>query len=82
LIKDEKFKIIQFIRELIIIIDKELDNFPKKDIELKNRIRNLSFDILELAYEANSVSNLEKRKEFVQMSICQCHVNVNSDGVF
>lgn len=67
MIKDEKFKIIQFIRELIIIIDKELDNFPKKDIELKKRIRNLSFDILELTYEANSIYNLEKRKEFVQM---------------
>ena len=57
----------QIIRELIIIVDKELDNFPPKDIELKNRIRNLSFDILELTYEANSVSNLEKRKEFVQI---------------
>ena len=38
-IKEEKFKVIQFIRELIIYIDKNLDNFPKKDIELKNRIR-------------------------------------------
>ena len=36
--KEEKFRIIQFIRELIINIDKNLDNFPKKDIELKNRI--------------------------------------------
>ena len=32
----EKFKVIQFIRELLITIDKEMDNFPKKDIELKN----------------------------------------------
>ncbi len=37
--KTEKFKVIQFIRELLIIIDKNMDNFPKKDIELKNRIR-------------------------------------------
>ena len=34
--REEKFKIINFIRELIINIDKNLDNFPKKDIELKN----------------------------------------------
>ncbi|MBP3830895.1 MAG: hypothetical protein ILA02_00700 [Clostridia bacterium] len=47
--KIEKFKIIQFIRELIIIIDKEMDNYPKKDIELKSRIRANTFDILELA---------------------------------
>ena len=37
--RTEKFKIIQFVRELILLIDKELDNFPKKDIEIKNRIK-------------------------------------------
>ena len=37
--KQEKFQVINFIRELIIHIDNNLDNFPKKDIELKNRIR-------------------------------------------
>lgn len=29
--KEEKFKIIQYIRELIINIDNNLNNFPKKD---------------------------------------------------
>lgn len=43
----EKFKIIQYIRELIVYIDKSMDNFPKKDIELKNRIRSNSYDLLE-----------------------------------
>ena len=42
----EKFKVINFIRELIIRIDKNLDNFPKKDIEIKNRIRNNGYDLL------------------------------------
>ncbi len=51
--KEEKFKVINFIRELIISIDKELTNFPKKDIEIKNRIRNISYDLLELSYNAN-----------------------------
>ena len=51
--KQEKFKVINFIRELILYIDSNLDNFPKKDIELKNRIRNNSYDLLELAYKAN-----------------------------
>lgn len=36
----EKFKVINFIRELLVNIDKNLENFPKKDIEIKNRIRN------------------------------------------
>ena len=55
----EKFKIINFIRELILYIDKNLDNFPKKDIELKNRIRNTSYDLLEMAYIANTTQDLE-----------------------
>ena len=66
--REQKFKIIQFIRELILTVDKELDNFPKKDIELKNRIRNLSYDILELAYEANAVTKVERKIEYVEMS--------------
>ncbi len=59
--KEEKFKVIQYIRELIINIDTNLDNFPKKDIELKNRIRNTSYDILELAYEANTAREKEEK---------------------
>lgn len=51
--KEEKFKVINFIRELIVYIDKYLENFPRKDIEIKNRMRNLSYDLLELAYKAN-----------------------------
>lgn len=64
--KVEKFKIIQFIRELIIMIDKNMDNFPKKDIELKNRIRMNSYDILELAYIGNSVTDIEYKKKVIQ----------------
>ena len=43
--KEEKFKVIQFIRELILKVDSELDNFPKKDIEIKNRIRTSTYDL-------------------------------------
>ena len=59
----EKFKIIQFIRELIVYIDNSMENFPKKDIELKNRIRNNSYDLLEIAYEANAVEDTKIKKE-------------------
>lgn len=71
--RTEKFKVIEFIRQLLIMIDKELENFPKKEIELKNRIKTNSFDILELSYEANSIEDvktvffnrLQKRMWFV-----------------
>ena len=70
----EKFKIIQFIREYLLIIDKQMDNFPKKDIELKNRIRVNSFDILELAYEANTAEDIEYKKRLLLKIIAKIKV--------
>lgn len=72
--KEEKFKIIQFIRELIVNIDSHLDNFPKKDIELKNRIRNSSYDLLELAYKANVTSNTEYKKELLEEIVAKIKI--------
>ncbi len=69
--KEEKFKIIQFIRELLVKIDKELDNFPKKDIEIKNRIRNNSYDLLEIAYDANTTSNIQRKKELLEKAVAK-----------
>lgn len=62
--KDEKFKVIDFIRKLIIKIDTELVNFPKKEIEIKNRIRTNTYDILELAYLANETKGIEEKKSY------------------
>lgn len=56
--KTEKFKIIDFIRIFIKAVSVNLDNFPKKEIELKDRIKKNSYDLLEIAYEANSTENL------------------------
>ena len=64
--KQEKFKIIQFIRELILHVDNQLENFSKKDIELKNRIRNLTYDLLELAYKANVTSDDNNKKKLLE----------------
>ncbi len=72
--KVEKFKLIQFIRELLILIDKHMENFPKKDIELKNRIRMNSYDILEIAYEANVTSNIEYKKQLLQKMLAKVKV--------
>ena len=63
--KTEKFKVIQFIRELLITIDKEMDNIPKKDIELKKRIRSNSYDLLEISYEANSIEDITEKKRLL-----------------
>lgn len=72
--KEEKFKIIQFIREFISRVDKELDNFPKKDIEIKNRIRSNSFDLLEISYEANTTTNIQRKIQLLENAIAKIKV--------
>ena len=72
--KEEKFKIIQYIRELILNIDNNLDNFPKKDIELKNRIRNASYDLLEIAYEANTIREKDEKLKLLYKLIAKLKV--------
>lgn len=72
--KEEKFQVINFIRKLILEVDKELSNFPKKDIELKNRIRKNSYDILELAYEANTTSDIENKKALLEKIIAKVKI--------
>lgn len=72
--KEEKFKVLQFIRELLVLIDKQMDNFPKKDIELKNRIRSNSYDLLEIAYEANSSQDIEYKKKLLNKAISKVKV--------
>lgn len=59
--RDEKFKVIKFANELVKDIENHLENFPRKDLELKNRIKNVSYDILEKIYIANTITN-EKDK--------------------
>lgn len=73
-IKEEKFRVIQFIRELIIYIDKNLENFPKKDIELKNRLRSNSYDLLEIAYLANTTKKQEKKQELLEEMISKVKI--------
>lgn len=72
--KEEKFKVINFIRELIVYIDKYLINFPKKDIEIKNKIKNESYDLLEIGYKANVTSNKDKKEELVEDMIAKIKV--------
>lgn len=43
----------------ILSLDKYLDNFPRKERELKNKIINNSFEILELIYLTNLIDNKE-----------------------
>lgn len=72
--KEEKFKIIQFIKELIISIEKELSNFPKKEIEIKNRIRSNSYDLLEICFEANSINDIQRKARLLEKAIAKIKI--------
>lgn len=69
--KEEKFKVIQFTREFIVRVDKELDNFPRKDFEIKIKIRNSSFELLEMLYEANLVKNDIRKSDILEVAFAR-----------
>ena len=48
--KNDKFKIIEFMRKLIIYFDKILINFPKKELELKTILINELYYIKTIIY--------------------------------
>ena len=72
--REEKFKIIQFIREFIVMIEVELKNFPKKDIELKNHIRTDIYELLEISYFANTTLDINNKKRLIEQLIAKVKV--------
>ena len=84
MIKEERFKAIQFIREIIIYLDKMLENFPKKDLEISRAIKEESYNMLKLAYLANVTSKKEERKKsleqiIVSIKLLDFFVNITYD---
>lgn len=69
--REDKFKIVILIKELIVNVDKNLVNFPKKEIELKQEIRRCSYDLLFLAQEGNITSDLSRRVVLIEKSIAE-----------
>lgn len=67
--KIEKFKIANLIKEFAIIIDKNLINFPKKEIELKHKIKEANYNLLLVVYEANTTTNNEYRIKLQEKAI-------------
>ena len=72
--QQEKFKVIGFIRNLINNVYKNLENFTEKDIEIKNRIRNASYDLLKLAYEANTTEEITAKISIINKCIAKAKV--------
>ena len=69
--KNDKFKIVNLIKEFIVRLDNNLVNFPKKEMELKNKIKNTSYDLLFATYRANVSTNKELKKELAELLVAQ-----------
>lgn len=69
--KTEKFKISNLVKDLIVRIDDNLVNFPKKEIELKRKIKETSYDLLYTVYRANISSDINLKKKLAEDSIAQ-----------
>ena len=69
--KYEKFKIVNLVKDLIITIDKNLVNFPKKEIELKHIIKQTAYELLPIIYEGNVTTNLDKRQNLQESAIAK-----------
>lgn len=66
---NEKFKLANLVKDLIIQIDKNLVNFPKKEIELKREIKTVSYKLLLLTYKANNTTDKERKKEIQEEAV-------------
>ena len=82
--KEEKFKSIQYIRELIVYLDNMLENFPKKDLEISRLIKEESYGMLKQAYSANVTSDFNFRKKeleqiVVSVKLLDFFVNMSYD---
>lgn len=69
--KTEKFKVVDFIRIFIKSLSNNLDSFPKKEYELKERIKKNAYDVLELAYEANSTEFIELKVNLINKMLAK-----------
>lgn len=63
---NEKFLITKHIKEFINGLDDIIINYPKKEYELRNRLVNCSYDLLEFVFLANnSVDKNKYRSEIL-----------------
>lgn len=67
--KYEKFKVANLIKELAVYIDKSFTNFPKKEVELKHKIKETSYNLLLIVYEANTITDIKLKIELQEKAI-------------
>lgn len=66
-----KFHLIELAKELIKSIEKQIVNFPNKEMELKQNLKNNAYEILLYSYEANQTSDINKKIDLQEKCIAK-----------
>ena len=66
-----KFRLIEIAKELIKSIEKQIVNFPNKEMELKQNLKNNAYEILLYSYEANQTSDINKKIDLQEKCIAK-----------
>lgn len=72
--KTEKFKVIDSTRQFVIECTKRLENFPKKELEISSKIKMNSYDMLEIAYFANSLEDIQNKIDQINLLLAKAKV--------
>ena len=79
----DKLLIITRIKKTIIYLDGIIDNFPTKEIVLRDKLKSTIFDLLEIAYLANSSENKERKKFqkelLVKIKLLDFYIKISCD---
>lgn len=72
--KLEKFKVIDAIRQFTVECTKRLEYFPKKELEISSKIKRNSYDMLEIAYYANSLEDIKEKTKQIELLLAKAKV--------
>lgn len=68
---NNRFRLIELAKELINAIEKQIVNFPNKEMELKQNLKNSAYDILLYSYEANQTIDIDKKIDLQEKCIAK-----------
>ena len=77
----ERFNVINNIKSFIKYLDKILVNYPRTSFNLQKRIEDTSYDLLELVYLTNIISNrLDNQKVIIsKISMLDYYLEISYD---
>jgi hypothetical protein len=81
--EDDKLLVITRIKKTIIYLDGVVENFPNKELVLKDSLKSTIFNLLEIAYMANVSTDNDRlecqRNLLVKMKMLDFYIKISFD---